>query len=43
MMQPPSVVCAGILVADLFVPPLERLPKEGDLRKTRGGSINETI
>jgi sugar/nucleoside kinase (ribokinase family) len=31
MMQPPSVVCAGILVADLFVPPLERLPKGGDL------------
>jgi sugar/nucleoside kinase (ribokinase family) len=31
MMQPPSVVCAGILVADLFVPPLVRLPQEGDL------------
>jgi sugar/nucleoside kinase (ribokinase family) len=31
MMQPPSVVCAGILVADLFVPPLERLPAGGDL------------
>jgi sugar/nucleoside kinase (ribokinase family) len=31
MMQPPSVVCAGILVADLFVPPLERLPIGGDL------------
>jgi sugar/nucleoside kinase (ribokinase family) len=31
MMQPPSVVCAGILVADLFVPPLERLPEGGDL------------
>jgi sugar/nucleoside kinase (ribokinase family) len=31
MMQPPSVVCAGILVADLFVPPLDRLPKGGDL------------
>jgi sugar/nucleoside kinase (ribokinase family) len=31
MMQPPSVVCAGILVADLFVPPLERLPVGGDL------------
>ena len=30
-MQPPSVVCAGILVADLFVPPLERLPAGGDL------------
>ena len=30
-MQPPSVVCAGILVADLFVPPLERLPMGGDL------------
>lgn len=31
MMQPPSVICAGILVADLFVPPLERLPGGGDL------------
>jgi sugar/nucleoside kinase (ribokinase family) len=31
MMLPPSVVCAGILVADLFVPPLERLPIGGDL------------
>jgi sugar/nucleoside kinase (ribokinase family) len=31
MKQPPSVVCAGILVADLFVPPLERLPIGGDL------------
>jgi len=31
MMQPISVVCAGILVADLFVPPLERLPSGGDL------------
>ena len=34
MMQPPSVVCAGILVADLFVPPLERLPIGGDLVAT---------
>src|SRR5215467_7679067 len=31
MIQPPSVVCAGILVADLFVPPLERLPTAGNL------------
>ncbi len=31
MMQPPSVVCAGILVADLFVPPLVLLPEAGDL------------
>ena len=31
MIQPPTVVCAGILVADLFVPPLERLPAGGDL------------
>ena len=31
MIKPPSVVCAGILVADLFVPPLERLPAGGDL------------
>lgn len=30
-MQPSRVVCAGILVADLFVPPLERLPGGGDL------------
>src|SRR5215471_6245025 len=34
MMQPPSVVCAGILVADLFVPPLEQLPMEGELIAT---------
>jgi sugar/nucleoside kinase (ribokinase family) len=27
----PSVVCAGILVADLFVPPLPRLPSPGEL------------
>jgi sugar/nucleoside kinase (ribokinase family) len=31
MTQPPSVVCAGILVADIFVPPLERLPQVGEL------------
>jgi sugar/nucleoside kinase (ribokinase family) len=31
MMHPPSVVCAGILVADIFVPPLERLPEVGEL------------
>jgi sugar/nucleoside kinase (ribokinase family) len=31
MSQPPSVVCAGILVADLFVPPLEQLPTAGNL------------
>jgi sugar/nucleoside kinase (ribokinase family) len=30
-MHPPSVVCAGILVADIFVPPLERLPGAGEL------------
>ena len=34
MMQPPSVICSGILVADLFVPPLERLPRGGDLVAT---------
>lgn len=28
-----DVVCAGILVADLFVPPLPRLPDEGELLK----------
>src|SRR5215472_14427451 len=31
MIQQPSVVCAGILVADLFVPPLEQLPTQGNL------------
>ncbi len=31
MMHSPSVVCAGILVADLFVPPLERIPTAGNL------------
>jgi sugar/nucleoside kinase (ribokinase family) len=34
MRQPASVVCAGILVADLFVPPLERLPGAGELIAT---------
>jgi sugar/nucleoside kinase (ribokinase family) len=34
MIQPASVVCAGILVADLFVPPLERLPRAGELVAT---------
>ena len=34
MIQPASVVCAGILVADLFVPPLERLPRAGELIAT---------
>jgi sugar/nucleoside kinase (ribokinase family) len=28
-----DVLCAGILVADLFVPPLLRLPREGELMK----------
>ena len=30
----PDVVCAGILVADVFVPPLDRLPTEGELIAT---------
>ena len=30
-----SVVCAGILVADLFVPPLTRLPAPGELLLTK--------
>jgi sugar/nucleoside kinase (ribokinase family) len=30
-MQPSSVICAGILVADVFVPPLKRLPQVGEL------------
>jgi sugar/nucleoside kinase (ribokinase family) len=34
MTPPPSVVCAGILVADLFVPPLARLPVAGELLAT---------
>ncbi len=31
-----DVLCAGILVADLFVPPLPRLPQEGELLKVDG-------
>jgi sugar/nucleoside kinase (ribokinase family) len=30
-MQPPSVICAGILVADIFVPPMPQLPRAGEL------------
>ena len=30
----PQVVCAGIVVADVFVPPLERLPEAGELVTT---------
>lgn len=30
----PEVVCAGLLVADLFVPPLQRLPAAGELVAT---------
>lgn len=30
----PDVMCGGILVADLFVPPLSRLPAEGELVAT---------
>jgi sugar/nucleoside kinase (ribokinase family) len=33
-MQPPSVICAGILVADIFVPPMARLPRPGELLVT---------
>lgn len=29
-----DVVCAGILVADIFVPPLPRLPEAGELLAT---------
>jgi sugar/nucleoside kinase (ribokinase family) len=32
--DPPQVVCAGILVADLFVPPLPALPSAGQLLAT---------
>lgn len=36
MMTSPTsqVVCAGILVADIFVPPLPRLPQAGELQAT---------
>ena len=33
-MPDPRVVCAGIVVADVFVPPLERLPEPGELVAT---------
>jgi sugar/nucleoside kinase (ribokinase family) len=33
-MASPSVVCAGVVVADVFVPPLERLPEPGELVAT---------
>lgn len=36
MSPPPIVLCAGILVADLFVPPLPRLPGPGELMLTDG-------
>ncbi len=31
---PPDVICGGILVADLFIPPLARLPLAGELVAT---------
>ncbi len=33
-MSRPSVLCLGIVVADIFVPPLERLPAAGELVAT---------
>ena len=33
-MSPARVLCVGILVADVFVPPLERLPEAGELVAT---------
>ena len=30
----PSVLCVGVLVADIFVPPLEQLPVAGELVAT---------
>ena len=33
-MSPARVLCVGILVADVFVPPLERLPEAGELIAT---------
>src|SRR2546427_5230119 len=32
--EKPSVLCAGILVADIFVPPVPALPGAGELRAT---------
>ena len=32
--RPVDVVCAGVLVADVFVPPLQRLPHAGELLAT---------
>src|ERR1041385_8907630 len=29
-----GVLCAGVLVADIFVPPMPSLPEEGELRAT---------
>jgi sugar/nucleoside kinase (ribokinase family) len=34
--RPVDVLCAGVLVADLFVSPLPRLPHEGELMKVEG-------
>lgn len=36
MSPSPTVICAGVLVADLFVPPLSRLPEPGALLVTDG-------
>src|SRR4051812_40729881 len=32
--SPPTILCAGILVADIFVPPLTALPEAGQLLAT---------
>src|ERR1700680_1075609 len=32
--SPPPILCAGILVADIFVPPLAALPEAGQLLAT---------
>ena len=37
----PEAVCAGIVVADVFVPPLERMPAPGELVAT-GDFVVET-
>ncbi len=37
----PNVLCAGLLVADLFVPPLQHLPAAGELVAT-GGFLVDT-
>src|SRR6266511_361762 len=39
--SPPTILCAGILVADIFVPPLPALPEAGQLLAT-DASLTDT-